>query len=51
MSLWPRTAAPEEADEPEIADLPRIVFRFNSGSHGRLRQLIDHLNGSVRDDR
>ena len=40
-------ALPEEADEPEIADLPRIVFRFNSGSHGRLRQLIDHLNGAA----
>ncbi|MGE5285057.1 MAG: TIGR00730 family Rossman fold protein [Actinomycetota bacterium] len=40
----------EEADEPEIADLPRIVFRFNSGSHGRLRQLIDRLNGSVPGD-
>jgi len=40
-------ALPEEADEPEIADLPRIVFRFNSGSHGRLRQLIDQLNGLV----
>jgi len=38
-------ALPEEADEAEIADLPRIVFRFNSGSHGRLRQLIDQLNG------
>lgn len=36
---------PEEADEPRIADLPRIVFRFNSGNHGRLRQLIDRLNG------
>ena len=43
-------AFPEEADEPEIADLPRIVFRFNSASHGRLRQLIDHLNGLVGDD-
>ena len=40
-------ALPEEADEPEIAALPRIVFRFNSGSHGRLRQLIDHLNRSA----
>jgi len=37
---------PEEADEPEIADLPRIVFRFNNRNHGRLRQLIDHLNES-----
>ena len=44
-------ALPEEAEEPEIADLPRIVFRFNSGRQGRLRQLIDQLNGSVGDDR
>ena len=42
-------ALPEEADEPEVADLPRIVFRFNSRSHGRLRQLIDRINGSVGD--
>ena len=44
-------ALPEEADEPEIAGLPRIVFRFNSRSHGRLRQLIDHLNGAAVVDR
>ncbi|MFZ2224743.1 MAG: TIGR00730 family Rossman fold protein [Candidatus Deferrimicrobium sp.] len=43
-------ALPVEADEPEIADLPRIVFRFNSGSHGRLRQLIDRLNRSAGED-
>ena len=43
-------ALPEEADEPEIADLPRIVFRFNSGRQGRLRQLIDQLNGMADDD-
>jgi uncharacterized protein (TIGR00730 family) len=42
-------ALPEEEDEAEIADLPRIVFRFNSGSHGRLRQLIDRLNGPAGD--
>ncbi|MHB8941911.1 MAG: LOG family protein, partial [Desulfobacteria bacterium] len=40
-------ALPEEADEPEIAGLPRLVFRFNAGRHGRLRQLIDRLNGSA----
>ena len=40
-------ALPEEADEPEIAGLSRIVFRFNSGSQGRLRQLIDRLNRSA----
>lgn len=43
-------ALPEEADEPEIAHLPRIVFRFNSRNHGRLRQLIDRLNGSAGED-
>ncbi len=43
-------ALPVEADEPEIAELPRIVFRFNSGSHGRLRQLIDRLNRSAGED-
>ena len=44
------SALPEEADEPEIADLPRIVFRFDSGKQGRLRQLIDQLNRSAGDD-
>ena len=38
----------EERDEPELSDLPRLVFRFNRRSLGRLRQLIDALNrGSV----
>jgi uncharacterized protein (TIGR00730 family) len=35
---------PEEKDEPELADLPRLVFRFNRTSLGRLRQLIDEIN-------
>jgi hypothetical protein len=43
-------ALPEEADEPAIADLARIVFRFDSGRQGRLRQLIDRLNDSAGDD-
>ena len=34
----------EEADEPEIAALPRIVLNFNMRSYGRLRQLIDRIN-------
>jgi uncharacterized protein (TIGR00730 family) len=34
----------EEKDEPELADLPRLVFRFNRRDLGRLRQLIDCLN-------
>lgn len=38
-------ALPEEdEDEPELAGLPRLVFRFNRKSFGRLRMLIDHLN-------
>jgi len=37
-------ALPEEADDPELADLPRIVFRFNDRNFGRLRLLIDFLN-------
>jgi uncharacterized protein (TIGR00730 family) len=38
----------EEKDEPSLAEFPRLVFRFNRRSLGRLRQLIDALNrGSV----
>ena len=38
----------EEKDEPDLADFPRLVFRFNRRSLGRLRQLIDALNrGSI----
>lgn len=35
---------PEEADEPELAGLPRLIFRFNRKSFGRLRMLVDVLN-------
>lgn len=38
---------PQEANEPELRDLPRLRFRFNRSNHGRLRQLIDFIN---RDD-
>jgi uncharacterized protein (TIGR00730 family) len=34
----------DERDEPDLADLPRLVFRFDRRSLGRLRQLIDRLN-------
>jgi hypothetical protein len=36
---------PEEADEPEIAHLPRLVVDFNRQDLGRLRKLIDAING------
>ncbi|HEY2784996.1 MAG TPA: LOG family protein [Fimbriiglobus sp.] len=35
---------PPEANEPAIANLPRLKFRFDRHSQGRLRQLIDFLN-------
>ncbi len=35
---------PDEKDEPELADLARVVMRFNRRSLGRLRELIDCLN-------
>ena len=39
-------ALPGEADQPDLAHLPRLVFRFNRQSHGRLRQLVNALNQS-----
>lgn len=33
-----------ERDEPDLQDLPRLVFHFNRRSLGRLRQLIDCIN-------
>jgi uncharacterized protein (TIGR00730 family) len=38
-------ALPEEANDPHLADLPRLRFRFNRQSLGRLRLLIDAING------
>lgn len=39
-----RQALPEEADEPEIAHLPRLVLPFSRKHYSRLRQLIDAVN-------
>ena len=39
-----RDALPEELDEPELKDFPRLIFASNRKSAARLRQLIDHLN-------
>jgi uncharacterized protein (TIGR00730 family) len=35
---------PEEADEPELADLPRLVLDFRRKDFGRLRSLINMIN-------
>ncbi|MEM9366475.1 MAG: LOG family protein [Planctomycetota bacterium] len=40
-----RDALPEESSEPELAEMPRLVFRFNRRALGRLRMLINHING------
>lgn len=37
-------ALPEEADEPDLTHLPRLLFRFDRRSFGRLRMLIDRIN-------
>ncbi len=42
--IVPSGPLPEEADEPEIAHLPRLVMDFNSRDFGRLRSLIDVVN-------
>lgn len=35
---------PAEADEPEIANLPRLIVDFNRKDFGKLRKLIDAIN-------
>lgn len=35
---------PEERDDPDFLDLPRIAFGFNRRDYGRLRLMIDRLN-------
>jgi len=37
-------ATPEEKEDGELLDLPRIGFGFNRRDYGRLRELIDVLN-------
>ena len=40
-----RQAFPEEFDEAGAKHLPRVVCHYNRRSAGRLRQLIDRING------
>ena len=41
-------AMPAEKDQPDLADLPRIVFHFNRRNHGRLREMINRLNAEIQ---
>ncbi len=38
-------AAPSEIEDGDVADLPRVAFRFDRMSYARLRRLIDRING------
>ena len=40
-----RTALAEEAGEPDLKEMPRLVFHFDRRALGRLRMLIDCING------
>lgn len=42
-------ALPEEKNEPELADLPRLVLTPNRSNFGRLRLLIDAINEAEMD--
>ena len=37
-------ALPQEQNQPEIADLPRLVLTPHRHAFGRYRQLIDAIN-------
>src|SRR5262245_54762395 len=37
-------ALPQEANDPHLANLPRLRFHFDRKNHGRLRQLVDVIN-------
>jgi uncharacterized protein (TIGR00730 family) len=44
-SFEQRAGLPEESGEADLAEMPRLVFHFNRRSLGRLRMLIDYING------
>ena len=43
--IHPIEATPEEREDGDFVDLPRIACGFDRRQYGRLRQLIDMLNG------
>jgi hypothetical protein len=43
-SIYLSGPLPLEEDEPELADLPRLIIDFNRKDFGKLRALIDFIN-------
>lgn len=43
-SIYLSGPLPAEEDEPEFADLPRLIIDFNRRDFGKLRTLIDFIN-------
>jgi len=43
--IRPVEASAREIEDEDSLDLRRIALQFNQNSFGRLRQLIDELNG------
>lgn len=41
-------ALPEEHDDPLLESLPRLILHFNRRSFGRLRKMIDAVNGILK---
>ena len=44
------TALPEESNEPELAELPRLVLTPHRKNFGRLRKLIDAINDAPTEE-
>jgi hypothetical protein len=48
--IFKTPALPEEADEPELAGKPRIIFNYNKKSAGRLNEMILMINELGREN-
>jgi hypothetical protein len=42
--IYKTLALPDEWDEPDILSKPRIAFRYNNASAGRLNKLVSTIN-------
>jgi uncharacterized protein (TIGR00730 family) len=46
-AIEPIAATPDEIEDGDVPDLPRLRLRFDRRSHGRLRLMINELNALV----